>query len=428
MASASKAGYAAEISSMLYVFCGIKEPDEDTVQYIEDVVRSQMVETVIQARAQATRRGSRFISVEDVLFLVRHDRAKVNRLRTYLSWKDVRKKTKEKETEADDDIDGIEEPDKTLKVVKGVINLPWELADPWSEVLAGDDETEQDEVDAYEVNKQLLKVRSARPVGHPTLSTALTLAPGQQEADDLTAKMSKEEYELYASARQASFVYRKGKKFRDFLALPSILETAGGPTDEVMDVLGFLSYETVRALCAAGITNRREMEGRRKRREEAERRLREGKKRQSDGDGADGEAEGAEGESQGGKGAEKGQEATSPSKRAKQDSSSSLPSSSPPTAINPSSPRSPPSKPLAIPTSLFSAPVSEPTVPTPALPSTATFGALGSSTAPAEPPLHLEVQDVAQGFLAVQQGQASLKASGMRNWRGGLMRLSNRLV
>ncbi|GAA5933094.1 hypothetical protein JCM1841_000816 [Sporobolomyces salmonicolor] len=405
MASASKAGYAAEISSMLYVFCGIKEPDEDTVQYIEDVVRSQMVETVIQARAQATRRGSRFISVEDVLFLVRHDRAKVNRLRTYLSWKDVRKKTKEKETEADDDIDGIEEPDKTLKVVKGVINLPWELADPWSEVLAGDDETEQDEVDAYEVNKQLLK-----------------------EADDLTAKMSKEEYELYASARQASFVYRKGKKFRDFLALPSILETAGGPTDEVMDVLGFLSYETVRALCAAGITNRREMEVRRKRREEAERRLREGKKRQSDGDGADGEAEGAEGESQGGKGAEKGQEATSPSKRAKQDSSSSLPSSSPPTAINPSSPRSPPSKPLAIPTSLFSAPVSEPTVPTPALPSTATFGALGSSIAPAEPPLHLEVQDVAQGFLAVQQGQASLKASGMRNWRGGLMRLSNRLV
>ncbi|GAA5909536.1 hypothetical protein JCM5296_006065 [Sporobolomyces johnsonii] len=400
MASTSKAGYAAEISSMLYVFCGIKDPDDDTVQYIEDVVRSQMVETVIQARAQATRRGSRFISVEDVLFLVRHDRAKVNRLRTYLSWKDVRKKTKEKETEADDDIDGIEEPDKTLKVVKGVINLPWELADPWSEVLAGDDETEQDEVDAYEVNKQLLK-----------------------EADDLTAKMSKEEYELYASARQASFVYRKGKKFRDFLALPSILETAGGPTDEVMDVLGFLSYETVRALCAAGITNRREMEVRRKRREEAERRVREGKKRKSEGDG---EAEDREGEAEGVEGKEKGREATSPSKRAKPDSSSS---SSPTTAISPSSsPRSPPSKTLTIPTSLFSAPISEPLAPTPALPSTATFGASGSSTAPAEPPLYLEVQDVAQGFLAVQQGQASLKASGMRNWRGGLMRLSNRLV
>ncbi|GAA5868321.1 hypothetical protein JCM1840_005636 [Sporobolomyces johnsonii] len=400
MASTSKAGYAAEISSMLYVFCGIKDPDDDTVQYIEDVVRSQMVETVIQARAQATRRGSRFISVEDVLFLVRHDRAKVNRLRTYLSWKDVRKKTKEKETEADDDIDGIEEPDKTLKVVKGVINLPWELADPWSEVLAGDDETEQDEVDAYEVNKQLLK-----------------------EADDLTAKMSKEEYELYASARQASFVYRKGKKFRDFLALPSILETAGGPTDEVMDVLGFLSYETVRALCAAGITNRREMEVRRKRREEAERRMKEGKKRKSEGDG---EAEDREGETEGVEGKEKGRQATSPTKRAKQDSSSS---SSPTTAVSPSSsPRSPPSKTLAIPTSLFSAPISEPLVPTPALPSTATFGTSGSSTAPAEPPLYLEVQDVAQGFLAVQQGQASLKASGMRNWRGGLMRLSNRLV
>jgi len=40
---------------------------------------------------------------------VRHDRAKVNRLRSYLSWRDVRRKLKEP-NEADDEIDGMEEP------------------------------------------------------------------------------------------------------------------------------------------------------------------------------------------------------------------------------------------------------------------------------------------------------------------------------
>lgn len=49
----------------------------------------------MQARALATRRGARYLSAEDLIFLIRHDRAKVNRLRTYLSWKDVRKHAKD---------------------------------------------------------------------------------------------------------------------------------------------------------------------------------------------------------------------------------------------------------------------------------------------------------------------------------------------
>lgn len=41
------------------------------------------------------RRGARYLSAEDLIFLIRHDRGKVNRLRTYLSWKDVRKHAKD---------------------------------------------------------------------------------------------------------------------------------------------------------------------------------------------------------------------------------------------------------------------------------------------------------------------------------------------
>lgn len=49
----------------------------------------------MQARALANRRGARYLSAEDLIFLIRHDRGKVNRLRTYLSWKDVRKHAKD---------------------------------------------------------------------------------------------------------------------------------------------------------------------------------------------------------------------------------------------------------------------------------------------------------------------------------------------
>lgn len=67
-----------------------------------------MSEQVQQARTQAARRGARHLSVEDLIFLLRHDREKLHRVRTYLSWKDVRKKVKDSEG-ADEELDNMEE-------------------------------------------------------------------------------------------------------------------------------------------------------------------------------------------------------------------------------------------------------------------------------------------------------------------------------
>ena len=99
---------------MMFVFGEVQDPNPETVNLVEDIVRSQLIELVralqlryashglrgstsqiIQARIQANRRGARSLSAEDLIFLIRHDRAKVNRLRTYLSWKDVRKHAKD---------------------------------------------------------------------------------------------------------------------------------------------------------------------------------------------------------------------------------------------------------------------------------------------------------------------------------------------
>lgn len=58
-----------------------------------------------RARLLTHLRSSRFLSAEDLIFLIRDDRGKVNRLRTYLSWKEVRKRAKEDEEGGDVEVD-----------------------------------------------------------------------------------------------------------------------------------------------------------------------------------------------------------------------------------------------------------------------------------------------------------------------------------
>lgn len=66
---------------------------------------------MIQARANAARRSARHVTVEDVIFLMRKDPGKVNRIVTYLGWKDVMKKVKDSEAAEEGlDIETMEEP------------------------------------------------------------------------------------------------------------------------------------------------------------------------------------------------------------------------------------------------------------------------------------------------------------------------------
>ncbi len=53
----------------------------------------------------SAKRGARHISPEDLIFIIRDDKAKVNRLRTYMSWKDVRKNAKEPGGDGKGDVD-----------------------------------------------------------------------------------------------------------------------------------------------------------------------------------------------------------------------------------------------------------------------------------------------------------------------------------
>lgn len=89
----------------MFVFGEVQDPLPETVRLVEDIVRGQIIEIVTRARLLTHLRSSRYLSAEDLIFLIRDDRGKVNRLRTYLSWKDVRKKAKEDDEGGDVDVD-----------------------------------------------------------------------------------------------------------------------------------------------------------------------------------------------------------------------------------------------------------------------------------------------------------------------------------
>ncbi|KAI9634318.1 transcription cofactor [Dioszegia hungarica] len=240
----------------MFVFGEVQDPLLETVKLVEDIVRGQIVEIITRARQLTHLRASRFLSADDVIFLIRDDRGKVNRLRTYLSWKDVRKKAKDDESgeagaevEIDDAVNADSFTEKmTAKIRNTMVKLPWEVLTPFSDALKSlpgrhtraaaaeeDEEQDEDEMQAYQDSMQRLR-----------------------DADEITKKMTKDEYVHYSDCRQASFTYRKAKRFREFVNFSAYLDV--GPNDDIVDILGFLSFEMVRTLCVKSLDVRDRME------------------------------------------------------------------------------------------------------------------------------------------------------------------------
>ena len=243
--------YQVEISQMMFVFADVTDPAPEVTKLVEDIVRSQTIEMLIQSRRLAQRRASKYLSPEDLIFLIRYDRAKVNRLRTYLSWKDVRKNAKDSGDSGGapggaTEMDALDDPiavgdGPSTKATKMKIRLPWEISSIYSEhVLAlpnadGEEEEAEDDVEAHEASMQRLK-----------------------DADEATRRMTREEYVHYSECRQASFTFRKSKKFREFINSNAYLDVK--PNDDIIDILGFLAFEVVRELCIGAVAIKKALE------------------------------------------------------------------------------------------------------------------------------------------------------------------------
>ncbi|KAI3332207.1 TFIID-18kDa-domain-containing protein [Xylariaceae sp. AK1471] len=237
--------YRQEIQQMMYVSGEAGEVSPETTAMIEEIVRQQVIEMLRNCTELAARRGARTITINDLIFQIRDDAPKVSRLRTFLSWKDVRKSAKdsdEKGGDADlgvaDDAaggvmpggagpTGVEEAAKKNKKAK--VKLPWEPSSFYSQEVpeCEDDEDEEEE----EMN-------------------SITLAR-LQKADDRTRVMTREEYVTWSEYRQASFTYRKGKRFREWAGFGIVTDSK--PSDDIVDILGFLTFEMVQTLTEEAI-------------------------------------------------------------------------------------------------------------------------------------------------------------------------------
>lgn len=238
-----KSKYRTEIQQMMFVSGETGDPSMETTSMIENIVQQQVMEMLKRATELAARRGVRTISTDDLIFLIRHDRAKVSRLRTFLSWKDVRKSAKDSEEKGGGggaEAGGVEEFDlagndptlgsgpavgtRNSKNKKAKVGLPWDVSSFYSEqVPEREDEEDEEEEEMNAATLQRLK-----------------------QADERTKGMNAEEYLHFSECRQASFTFRKGKRFREWAGFGIVTDSK--PNDDIVDILGFLTYEIVTLL------------------------------------------------------------------------------------------------------------------------------------------------------------------------------------
>ncbi|KAF9421919.1 Transcription initiation protein spt3 [Entomortierella beljakovae] len=283
---------------MMFVFGEVSDAIQETTMLVEDIVRSQVIEIICQAAQQARKRSSRFMSAEDLIFLIRHDRPKVNRLRTYLSWKDVRKNVKDSSDGSGgagaDDVVGIDDAGDTKgggvdgpggpggknaaaggqvpvsKARRMRVKLSWELLNGFADAMVGngeDDDDDDDDEDAYLDSMQRLR-----------------------DADRVTFAMTREEYEHYSECRQASFTYRKAKRFREWANMSSYIDMR--PNDDIIDILGFLTFEMVTTMTETALKVKKEEDEKQRMYREAA--AAKSKSKSEEGGGGDGNGSGGE--------------------------------------------------------------------------------------------------------------------------------------
>src|SRR4051794_13038114 len=70
--------------------------------------------------------------------------------------------------------------------------------------------------------------------------------------------MTREEYVHYSECRQASFTYRKAKRFREWANMSAYIDMK--PNDDIIDILGFLTFEMVSTLTETALRVKQDLD------------------------------------------------------------------------------------------------------------------------------------------------------------------------
>ncbi|KAJ5725437.1 SAGA complex subunit spt3 [Penicillium malachiteum] len=214
------------IAGAIDPFADERRKTEEDMEDAEDSFKTNedLKATILTRSTQlATRRGSRSISTDDLIFLIRHDKAKVSRLRTFLSWKDVRKNVKDSDDKGGADAADFAGADDAAGMAAGPQDVANKPKNKRAKIPERDDEEDEEEEEQNYATLQRLAA-----------------------ADERTKHMTREEYVFWSECRQASFTYRKSKRFREWAGFGIVTESK--PNDDIVDILGFLTFEIVQTL------------------------------------------------------------------------------------------------------------------------------------------------------------------------------------
>lgn len=228
----SRTNFIPELQGMMFALGDARRPLYETAALVEDIVHTQLIAMLQQACEGAVLRGSRVISVEDILFLMRRDKRKLSRLLKYLQFRDYKSKLiksmeeEEVPQETDKPAGGATTPNQRRQRLAQDF-LMW--MDQTGELLSLAEK--QEAIDAVKLERM-------------------------ERLERQTRTMDQSQYSEFCESRQLSFA-KKASKFRDWLDCSS-LEVK--PNSIAMEILSYLAYETVAQIVDLSLLVKQEIE------------------------------------------------------------------------------------------------------------------------------------------------------------------------
>uniref|UniRef100_A0A673L4K2 SPT3 homolog, SAGA and STAGA complex component n=1 Tax=Sinocyclocheilus rhinocerous TaxID=307959 RepID=A0A673L4K2_9TELE len=211
--SAKKIAIGLVYLSLRFALGDARRPLHETAALVEDIVHTQLINLLHQAAEVALLRGARAISPEDIIFLMRKDKKKLQRLIRYMQFRDY--KSKVLKTIEDEDVLDSDKYSSSSSVNKRQRLLQDFMSsiDQTGEFLTLVEEEEVDEVKQERLER----------------------------IEKVTRNMDSSQYSDFCESRQLSFS-KKASKFREWLDCSSLDVK---PNAMSMEILSYLAYETV---------------------------------------------------------------------------------------------------------------------------------------------------------------------------------------
>lgn len=236
-----------------------KNAHESTTKLIENIIKSNIIKLISEAERIKNIRKAKFISLEDICFVIRRNKFKLKRIICSLSFKELRKKIADEveeivEIEDECRFDWMIECKKIISkcdgktccnLIKNNLDIPVKQNSEFNELnFEQDDEiirkSKHNESNDNHENEDV------NLLNEQCSSYDNDYIERLKRIDLITRNMSINEYLEFTECRQASFTYRKAKKFREFIEFDKI-------KDEIVDVLGYICYEMVSQIVDEGL-------------------------------------------------------------------------------------------------------------------------------------------------------------------------------